>query len=230
MAFAPSGALEGSPPQAGSCPVPEIRVAGPGPGAWMGGASDWHAFLHRGPLSRRKGGLEGGASLEGSDPRWGIRVGRGSWSQFPPSASVAARHGDKKRANRRRAMAGSPLGSPRESLGQGTSRPRCGQSPGREPWGPACHALQPRQGRKNDARCRGARPDSAQSYAPVGACVRSAGPLPGLTPWATICRPCGAGRLAATLVGPAGQRLIVTPFAPESLTFPAHPSILGDAG
>ena len=85
-------------------------------------------------------------------------------------------------------------------------------SPGREPWGPACDSLQPRQGRKDDARCRGTKPDSAQSYAPVGACVGYAGPLPGLTPWATICRPSGAGRLAATRVGVAGQRLIFTPF------------------
>ena len=103
---------------------------------------------------------------------------------------------------------------PEGTLTPPTVHARRRTSPRREPWGRGAHPGKPRQGRKRrltettDRRsvgvCRPSRgwanglPESHGLRRGLGVCRPSRGwalrtTSPGLTPWATFCRPCGAG-------------------------------------
>ena len=103
---------------------------------------------------------------------------------------------------------------PEGTLTPPTMHARRRTSPRREPWGRGAHPGKPRQGRKRrltettDRRsvgvCRPSRgwanglPESHGLRRGLGVCRPSRGwalrtTSPGLTPWATFCRPCGAG-------------------------------------
>ena len=86
--------------------VPNVRKRRPE----LALASDWHGFLHRGFVSRRRGEARGGALREADRPISRVRFEVGLGSQFPPFASLRVGHGAKKRANRMR-PAGDAAGS-----------------------------------------------------------------------------------------------------------------------